>query len=91
MLNAIVKTIAFLAILFVMLYVGMNNTHEIDFRFPIAGWTDKKPVLIMSTRASAASRLRRLPCTSIRLIGIRPASRLAVKLPSQAPIMLTER
>ena len=44
MLNAVVKTIAFLAILFVMLYVGMNNTHEIDFRFPIAGITEKKPI-----------------------------------------------
>ena len=44
MLKAIVKTIAFLAILFVMLYVGMNNTHAIDFRFPVAGVTEKKPI-----------------------------------------------
>ena len=29
MLNAIFKTILLLGILFVMLYVGMNNTHEI--------------------------------------------------------------
>ncbi len=44
MLKAVVKTIVFLALLFVMLYVGMNNTHEIDFRFPIAGITEKKPI-----------------------------------------------
>ncbi|MEO6246657.1 MAG: hypothetical protein ABIQ12_14620 [Opitutaceae bacterium] len=44
MLKAVVKTIVFLAILFVMLYVGMNNTHEIDFRFPVAGITEKKPL-----------------------------------------------
>ena len=44
MIKAVFKTVLLLGILFVMLYVGMNNTHEIDFRFPIAGWTDKKPV-----------------------------------------------
>jgi uncharacterized integral membrane protein len=44
MLNAIFKTILLLGILFVMLYVGMNNTHEIDFRFPVAGMTEKKPI-----------------------------------------------
>lgn len=44
MIKAVLKTIAFLALLFVMLYVGMNNTHEIDFRFPIAGITEKKPI-----------------------------------------------
>ncbi|MEI6464146.1 MAG: hypothetical protein WCQ89_05450 [Verrucomicrobiota bacterium] len=44
MLKAVFKTIAFIAILFVMLYVGMNNPHAVDFRFPIAGWTDKKPI-----------------------------------------------
>jgi hypothetical protein len=49
MLKAVVKTLALLAILFVMLYVGMNNTHVIDFQFPIAGTTDKTPI-----RASAA-------------------------------------
>jgi hypothetical protein len=48
MVKAVIKTIALLAILFVMLYVGMNNTHEIDFRFPVAGITEKKPI-----RASA--------------------------------------
>ena len=36
--------IALLAILFVMLYVGMNNTHQIDFHFPVAGTTTKTPV-----------------------------------------------
>lgn len=44
MLKAVVKTIALLAILFVMLYVGMNNTHAIDFHFPIAGTTAKTPL-----------------------------------------------
>jgi hypothetical protein len=44
MFKAVVKTIALLAILFVMLYVGMNNGHEIDFHFPIAGTTAKTPV-----------------------------------------------
>jgi hypothetical protein len=49
MLKAVVKTVALLAILFVMLYVGMHNTHLIDFRFPVAGATSKEPI-----RASAA-------------------------------------
>lgn len=44
MLKAVVKTIALLAILFVMLYVGMNNTHAIDFHFPVAGTTAKAPI-----------------------------------------------
>lgn len=44
MFKAVVKTIALLVILFVMLYVGMNNTHAIDFHFPIAGTTDKAPL-----------------------------------------------
>jgi hypothetical protein len=49
MLKAVVKTIALLAILFVMLYVGMHNTHPIDFHFPVAGTTSNEPI-----RASAA-------------------------------------
>jgi uncharacterized membrane protein YciS (DUF1049 family) len=44
MFKAVVKTIALLAILFVMLYMGMNNTHSIDFRFPVAGITEKQPI-----------------------------------------------
>lgn len=44
MLKVVLKTIALIVILFVMLYVGMNNTHEIDFRFPVMGVTDKSPV-----------------------------------------------
>ena len=44
MFKAVLKTFALLIILFVMLYVGMNNTHAIDFFFPIAGTTDKKPI-----------------------------------------------
>jgi uncharacterized membrane protein YciS (DUF1049 family) len=43
-LKAVLRTIVFLALLFVMLYVGMNNTHVIDFHFPIAGTTDKAPI-----------------------------------------------
>ena len=44
MIKAVVKTIALLAILFVMLYVGMNNTHAVDFHFPLAGTTAKQPL-----------------------------------------------
>jgi hypothetical protein len=44
MLKAVVKTIALLAIAFVMLYVGMNNVHSIDFFFPVAGTTAQKPI-----------------------------------------------
>ena len=39
-----ISLIALLAILFVMLYVGMNNTHSIDFHFPVAGTTSKTPI-----------------------------------------------
>jgi hypothetical protein len=49
MFKVVVKTFALIVILFVMLYVGMNNTHEVDFRFPVAGVTDKTPI-----RSSAA-------------------------------------
>ncbi|MEO7597320.1 MAG: hypothetical protein ABIV50_00185 [Opitutus sp.] len=38
------KTVLFLALLFVMLYVGMNNTKPIDFQFPIVGITAKDPI-----------------------------------------------
>lgn len=44
MLKAVFKTIALLAILFIMLYVGMNNPQTIDFFFPIAGTTAKTPI-----------------------------------------------
>ncbi len=44
MIKAVIKTLVLVAILFVMLYVGMTNTHTIDFRFPVAGFTDKAPV-----------------------------------------------
>lgn len=44
MFKAVLKTFALLIILFVMLYVGMNNGHEIDFRFPVAGMTETKPI-----------------------------------------------
>lgn len=39
--SAVLKSIVFLALLFIMLYVGMNNTHTIDFYFPI---TATKPI-----------------------------------------------
>ena len=42
--SAVLKSIAFLGILFVMLYVGMNNPKPIDFHFPIAGTTAKDPI-----------------------------------------------
>jgi uncharacterized membrane protein YciS (DUF1049 family) len=44
MFKAVLKTLALLIILFVMLYVGMNNTHEINFFFPVAGTTAKAPI-----------------------------------------------
>jgi hypothetical protein len=44
MLKAVLKTVALLAILFVMLYVGMNNVHAIDFHFPVAGTTSREPI-----------------------------------------------
>lgn len=44
MLKAVVKTIALLAILFVMVYVGMNNGHSIKFSFPIAGAPATAPI-----------------------------------------------
>ena len=44
MFKAVLKTFALLIILFVMLYVGMNNGHQIDFHFPIAGTTAKAPI-----------------------------------------------
>ena len=49
MIKAVIKTIALLVILFVMLYVGMHNTHVIDFHFPVVGTTAQEPI-----RASAA-------------------------------------
>lgn len=44
MFKAVFKAIALIVILFVMLYVGMNNTHQIDFLFPVAGTTVEKPI-----------------------------------------------
>lgn len=42
--KAVIKSIVFLGLLFVMLYVGMNNPQKIDFQFPIAGTTAKDPI-----------------------------------------------
>jgi uncharacterized membrane protein YciS (DUF1049 family) len=42
--SAVIKSIVFLGLLFVMLYVGMNNPKPIDFNFPIAGTTAKDPI-----------------------------------------------
>jgi hypothetical protein len=44
MFKAVVKVFALLCILFVVLYVGMNNIHEIDFNFPVATAGVKKPI-----------------------------------------------
>jgi uncharacterized membrane protein YciS (DUF1049 family) len=43
-MKAFLKTIWFLAMLFIMLYTGMYNRQEIDFNFPIAGTTAKNPI-----------------------------------------------
>ena len=42
--QAVIKSVVFLALLFVVLYMGMNNPHRIDFRFPIAGVTASEPI-----------------------------------------------
>ena len=42
--QAVIKSVLFLALLFVVLYLGMNNPHKIDFRFPIAGITASEPI-----------------------------------------------
>jgi hypothetical protein len=42
--SAVLKSIGFLAVFFVMIYVGMNNPKPIDFNFPIAGTTAQKPI-----------------------------------------------
>jgi uncharacterized membrane protein YciS (DUF1049 family) len=42
--KAFLKTLWFLAMLFIVLYVGMNNLQVIDFNFPIAGTTAKNPI-----------------------------------------------
>jgi uncharacterized membrane protein YciS (DUF1049 family) len=42
------KVIVFLAILFVLLYIGLNNRQSIDFYFPILlekKWTDKAGIV----------------------------------------------
>jgi len=49
MFKAVIKAFVLVCILFVILYVGMNNTHEIRFNFPVAGTTAQKPI-----QASAA-------------------------------------
>ena len=49
MFKAVIKAFVLVCILFVVLYVGMNNTHEIRFNFPVAGTTAQKPI-----QASAA-------------------------------------
>jgi uncharacterized membrane protein YciS (DUF1049 family) len=42
------KVIVFLAILFVLLYIGMNNRQTVDFNFPILldkKWTDQAGIV----------------------------------------------
>ncbi len=34
-MKVLLRALVFLAIFFVMLYVGMNNTHDIVFKFPV--------------------------------------------------------
>jgi uncharacterized membrane protein YciS (DUF1049 family) len=43
-MKAFLKTLWFLAMLFIVLYTGMYNRQEIDFNFPIAGTTAKNPI-----------------------------------------------
>ena len=43
-MKAFLKTLWFLAMLFIVLYTGMYNRQEIDFNFPIAGTTTKNPI-----------------------------------------------
>ena len=45
--KAILKSIAFLIILFVMLYVGLNNRDTINFSFPIAEIRISAPAAII--------------------------------------------
>ncbi len=42
--QAVIKSIGFLVLLFVMLYVGLNNPQQAEFRFPVAGLTAKNPI-----------------------------------------------
>jgi uncharacterized membrane protein YciS (DUF1049 family) len=42
--QAVLKSVLFLALLFVMVYLGLNNPQAIDFQFPIAGVTAKQPI-----------------------------------------------
>jgi uncharacterized membrane protein YciS (DUF1049 family) len=44
MFKAVFKAFVLICILFVVLYVGMNNVHLIDFNFPVAGTTAQKPI-----------------------------------------------
>jgi len=34
-MKMLIRALVFLALLFAVLYVGMNNTHQIDFVFPV--------------------------------------------------------
>jgi len=42
--KAILKTLWFLAMLFIVLYAGVNNLDPINFHFPVAGTTAKTPI-----------------------------------------------
>jgi uncharacterized membrane protein YciS (DUF1049 family) len=47
-IKVLFKCIVFLAILFVLLYIGMNNRQAIDFYFPILldkKWTDQAGIV----------------------------------------------
>ena len=44
-IKLLLRTLVFLALLFVILYVGMTNTKEIDFYFPLMSAKPSVPVL----------------------------------------------
>jgi hypothetical protein len=49
------KVIVFLAILFVLLYIGLNNRQSIDFYFPILldkKWTDQAGIVYFAMFAA---------------------------------------
>ena len=51
------KALVFLAILFVMLYIGMHNTDDIAFSFPIVAQRIKAPAAIIYFLTFAAGVL----------------------------------
>jgi len=60
------RVVVFLAILFVLLYVGMNNRQSVDFNFPVLldkKWTDQAGIVYFAMFAAGVysqSCLRRI-------------------------------